>query len=297
MIQVNPTLITPEILSVLDNLDLIAGNVVEGFLSGLHRSPFLGYSSEFSSYRPYIQGDNLRYVDWKGWARTDQYYIKQFEDDTNMHCHLFLDSSESMNMGGVNKFQFGKILAAALGYLMVRQNDAPGLTLFGQSVQESIPSNGGSQHLEDLFLLLVRAVSKGQTAFSTDLNQIVNTFQRRGLSVIISDLFVGKDEILQFLKHIRFHSTEVILFHVHSREEVEFDFNGDYIIEDSETGLERRVNATKIRKKYLQRLHTFCDGIQNECQKLEIDYHQVQTHRPLDTTLAKYLEWRSLIRR
>ena len=159
--------------------------LVEGFLDGLHRSPFLGYSTEFSAYRAYTQGDNLRYIDWKVWGRTDELYVKQFEDDTNLRAQIFLDTSASMDFGtgSANKFDYGRTLAAVLAELMVRQHDAPGLILFGEQARQAAPNRATRRHAEEIFQLLTHAQARGGTRFDPALQQIIESFSRRGLAV------------------------------------------------------------------------------------------------------------------
>src|SRR5580765_7020864 len=177
------------LLAAMDDLSLLARLVVEGFFEGLHRSPFVGYSTEFSAYRAYTQGDNLRFVDWKVWARTDEYYVKQFEDDTNMRCQIFLDTSASMDFGAgdTNKFNYGRVLAAVLSHLMVRQHDAPGLILFNDSAQQAVPAQTARHQAEEIFAILSTANAKGGTVIGKSLYELVETLHRRGLAVVISD--------------------------------------------------------------------------------------------------------------
>src|SRR5688572_9589733 len=174
-------------LACIDDLSVLARTVVEGFLDGLHRSPFLGYSTEFSAYRAYTQGDNLRYIDWKVWGRTDEFYVKQFEDDTNLRVQIFLDTSASMDFGAgdANKFHYARVLAAVLAELMVRQHDAPGLVLLGQSAREVPPTQASRHHAEQLFALLVKAQASGGTQFDDSLFRIVEGCTRRGMAVLI----------------------------------------------------------------------------------------------------------------
>src|SRR3954469_3416243 len=181
--------INASVLAAVDDLSLVAKAVVEGFFDGLHRSPFLGYSTEFSAYRPYVPGDNLRYVGWKVWGRTDEYYVKQFEDDTNVRCHIFLDTSASMDFGAgdANKFNYGRTLAAVLSYLMVRQHDAPGLVVFGAQSRQAAPVYGTRHHADEILSLLTHAQAGGQNGFDQQLLQIAETITRRGLAVVISD--------------------------------------------------------------------------------------------------------------
>ena len=192
----SPFTLDPDLLGALDDIPLLARNVVEGFLSGLHRSPFLGYSTEFASYRQYMQGDDLRHVDWKVWGRTDKLHVKQFESETNLSCHILLDTSASMDFGQPNKFHYGRALAAALAYLMVRQHDTPGLTLFGAEAIQGLPAHSGRRHLDDLFQLLAGAEPQGRAAPGPDFWNLLETFDRRGLTVVISDLLLPGDAVL-----------------------------------------------------------------------------------------------------
>src|SRR4051812_48451875 len=164
------------------------------FFDGLHRSPFLGYSTEFSAYRPYAKGDNLRHLDWKVWGRTDEYYVKQFEDDTNVRCHIFLDTSASMDFGegDTNKFNYGRTLAAVLAFLMTRQHDAPGLIVFGAESRQAAPALSTRHHADEIFQLLTHAQAGGRTIIDQTLFQLTQTITRRGLAVVISD-FLGAE--------------------------------------------------------------------------------------------------------
>ena len=284
-------------LEALEDIELVSKTVVEGFLSGLHRSPFLGYSSEFSSYRHYMQGDNLRHIDWKLWGRTDKYYVKQFEDDTNLECRIFLDASGSMRFGKADKFRFARILTGALCCLMSRQNDAPGISIFGEDPIRSLPCRNGMHHLESLLLLLSGTNPSGRTAFSKELFAVGETFLRRGLAVIISDCFDTEAAVFKFIKQLRMQGHEVVLFHVLAREELEFPFTGEYSMQDAETSLEHRLNATQFRQTYLKRFHAFLDKLKSECQKLEADYRQILSDMPFDKALIEYLEYRAHLRR
>src|SRR6476659_508017 len=175
-------------LAAIDDLSLLARTLVEGFLDGLHRSPFLGYSTEFSAYRAYTQGDSLRYIDWKVWGRTDEWYVKQFEDDTNVRGQVFLDTSASMDFGAgpANKFDYGRTLAAVLAELMVRQHDAPGLILFCAQARQAAPSQATRHHADEIFQLLNHAQASGGTRVDPALQHIIESFSRRGLAVVIS---------------------------------------------------------------------------------------------------------------
>lgn len=285
----------PKLLGSLDDLVLLAKDVVEGVLSGLHRSPFLGYSSEFSSYRQYIQGDNLRHVDWKVWGRSDKFYIKQFEDDTNLTCQILLDASASMDFGQQNKFHYARMLAMALAYLMSRQHDAAGLTLIGNNSGTALPPRHGTQHLETLFVTLARAVANGNTLIGQNVTHVVETFNRRGVTVIISDLMTSGEAALDLFRQLRSQRQEVIVFHVMAAEELDFDFDGEFIFEDAESDSTVPLHAGAFRKEYLSRVQEFQQRIKKECEKFEVDYQLVRTDQPLGDALPAYLERRMAV--
>ena len=281
-------------LAAIDDLSLLARTIVEGFLSGLHRSPFLGYSTEFSAYRPYTQGDNLRYIDWKVWGRSDQFYVKQFEDDTNLRCQIFLDTSASMDFGEgeSNKFHYGRVLAAVLAELMVRQHDAPGLILFGPEARQAVPTHASRHHAEEIFHLLNEAEAQGGTRIDYELFRMVQTLNRRGLAVVISDFFTAHDAVWQLLRQLEAQRQETIVFHLLAPEELDLPYEGEHLFEDMETGEQIPVHSEDFRQEYQQRLRTFCDEIRRECVQLEIDYVLLRTDAPLDLALIEYLERR-----
>ena len=284
-------------LAAIDDLSLVAQGIVEGFLSGLHRSPFLGYSTEFSAYRAYTQGDNLRYIDWKVWGRTDELYVKQFEDNTNLRCQIFLDTSASMDFGvaEANKFHYARVLAAALAELMVRQHDAPGLVLMGEEAKQAAPARASRQQTEEIFHLLAQAQAQRGTQFDEKLFRIVESFTRRGLVVVISDFFAAEASVRELLRRLHAQRQEVILFHVLAAEELELPYEGEFLFEDLETGEELPVHAEDFRREYQRRLGAFCDGIKRTCVELEIDYQPLRTDAPLDVALIGYLERRNAL--
>jgi uncharacterized protein (DUF58 family) len=282
-----------KLVATIDDLSLVARTVVEGFLSGLHRSPFLGYSSEFASYRPYMQGDNLRHVDWKVWGRTDTLYVKQFQDDTNLYGQLLLDTSASMDFGNPAKFRHAITLAAALAYLMVKQHDAPGLTLFGDGALRVLPARGHREQLDDLLQALTQATARGRTRMGSDLHAVVETFSRRGVAIVISDLLSEDDALFELLKLLHFQRQEGIVFQVLSPEELDFDYHGDYVIEDSETGEQVPVHAGAFRDEYRRRMADFRVRVAHACEQYEMDYVHLRTDQPLDLALTAYLERRN----
>jgi uncharacterized protein (DUF58 family) len=282
-------------LAAIDDLSLVARGIVEGFLSGLHRSPFLGYSTEFSAYRAYTQGDNLRYIDWKVWGRTDELYVKQFEDNTNLRCQVFLDTSASMDFGDglANKFHYARVLAAALAELMVRQHDAPGLILFGEETRQAAPAQASRHHAEEIFLLLTQAQAHRGTRFDQQLFNTVETMTRRGLAVIISDFFTAAESVHELLRRLHAQRQEVVVFQILTAAELELPYEGEWLFEDLETGEELPVHTEDFRREYQQRLRAFCDQIQQTCVGLEMDYQLLRTDTPLDMALIGYLERRN----
>ena len=291
----NSLAIDSRLLASVEDLPLLAQTVVEGFLDGLHRSPFLGYSTEFASYRQYVQGDNLRHLDWKVWARSDALYVKQFEDDTNYRGQIYLDTSASMDFGTgpANKFTYGRLLAAALAHLMILQRDAPGLVLFGPDSRQALPCAASRNQAMELFAALARAQAGGKTVISQDLFGIVQAVVRRGISVVISDFFTTDDSGFELLRQLHAHRQETLVFHLLSPEELELPETGEWILEDSETGEERIVHLDEVRTSYRERLNTFCDRVKTECQSYEFDYLRLSTGEPLDQALMNYLERRS----
>lgn len=289
--------ISAQTLAIIDDLSLLARTVVEGFLDGLHRSPFLGYSTEFSTYRAYTQGDNLRYIDWKVWGRTDEFYVKQFEDDTNLRCQIFLDTSASMDFGegDANKFHYARVLAAVLAELMVRQHDAPGLIVFGEQARQAVPTQASRHHADEIFQLLTHAQAQGGTNIDRSLFQIAETLTRRGMAVVISDFFTTGEDLFKLLRQLHGQGQEILVFHVLAPEELDLPYEGEYIFKDSETPEEIPVHVDDFRKEYQQRLRDFCDRIRKECIQLEVDYQQLRTDAPLDAALTAYLERRASV--
>ncbi len=287
--------IDPRLLASVEDLPLLARTVVEGFLDGLHRSPFLGYSTEFASYRQYVQGDNLRHLDWKVWARSDALYVKQFEDDTNHRAQIYLDTSASMDFGSgaSHKFTYARLLAAALAHLMILQRDAPGLVLFGPDSRQALPCAASRNQAMDLFAVLASAKASGATRIGPDLLGIVQAMVRRGLSVVISDFLTPDDSGLELLRQLHAHRQETIVFQVLSPEELELPDTGEWILEDSETGEERVVDLDEARAGYRQRLEAFCDRWKAECEAHEFDYVRLSTGEPLDRALMAYLDRRA----
>jgi len=285
----------PAVVARLGTLELKARTIVEGFLSGLHRSPFKGFSVEFAEYRQYIPGDDLSTIDWKVFARSDRYYVKKFEEETNLDAHLMLDVSGSMGYGStaMTKFEYGACLAAALAYLMNRQRDAVGLTAFDDKIVEMLPTGSRSGHLRNILLTLDRLKLGRETNVSKPLQQIVDSFSKRGLVVLISDLFDDADAVIRALKHFQHRGNDVIVFQVLDPDEIDFPFERPTTFEDLETSEEILAVPGAVRDHYVKQMSTLIERYRRELGAAGIDYQLLSTKRPLELALMSYLSTRS----
>ena len=279
----------------ISNMELLARAVVEGFITGLHKSPHKGVSVDFMEYRPYIPGDDLRHVDWKLYARTDRYYIKEYEDETNTHLDLLVDVSHSMGYasGRVDKLTYSFYLAAALAYLMVQQRDAVGLTLFDDKVVDRLPARSTQRHLHALLTQLGSAGLGKETNIGRPLHELARQQRKRGIVVLISDLLDEPETIVDGLKHFRYAGHEVIVFHVMDPQEVHFEFDDLVQLEDMETGEELLIEGEEAQDIYLESLQQYRQAIEKGCGSLGIDYTLLTTNQPLDFALLEYLMARS----
>ena len=284
----------PAIVARIGSLELIARTVVEGVLVGLHRSPFQGFSVEFSEYRQYLPGDDPSTIDWKLFARSDRYHVKKFEEETNLECHLVLDVSASMGYGShaVSKLQYGAFLAASLAYLMHRQRDAVGLTLFDDRVLESVPVGTRGSHLRGLLARLSHVAVGERSDVSMPLNQLAASMRRRGLVVLISDLLDEPSAVIDGLKHLRFRGSEVVVFQTLDPAELTFPFEHAARFEDLESADEVLAVPAHAREDYLRQIHGLMERYRRELRLADIDYHLVDTATPLDTALLAYLSTR-----
>jgi uncharacterized protein (DUF58 family) len=287
--------IDPKVLSRISNMELRARAVVEGFVSGLHRSPYKGFSVEFMSYRPYIPGDDLMHLDWKLFARTDRYYIKQFEDETNTSLRILLDISGSMEYAsdGLTKRAYASYLAASLAYLVIRQRDAAGLTLFDEAIVESIPPRSARGHLHAILQYLEDAEPGARTEVGKPLHELAEQHRKRGFVILISDLLDDPEAIIDGLRHFRYRGHEVMVFHVMDPQELDFDFSDLVEFEDMETGEKLLVSSEAARETYMDNLERFKATLRRECGLLNIDYALLPTNQPLDFALFEYLAARA----
>jgi uncharacterized protein (DUF58 family) len=285
----------PAVIARLATMELRAKTIVEGFISGLHRSPFRGFSVEFAEYRQYLPGDDLSTIDWKVYARSDRYYVKKYEEDTNLDCHIMLDVSASMTYasGEVSKLAYGSYLAAALAYLMHRQRDAVGLVAFDQQIVDRLPASTRPGHLKSVLLSLSRLQPGTRSDVSKPMHQLAEALARRSMSVVISDLLDEPADVVSGLKHLRFRGTDVIVFHVLDPAEVTFPFEEPARFKDVETGTELVAAPLAVRKEYLRRLQGMLSTYERELRGAGIDYVRLDTSMPLDTALLAYLSTRA----
>ena len=286
----------PAVVARLGTLELKARTIVEGFLSGLHRSPFKGFSVEFAEYRQYIHGDDLSTIDWKVYARSDRFYVKKFEEETNLECHLMIDVSGSMAYGGhhgMSKFEYGACLAASLAYLMNRQRDGVGLTAFDESIVSMLPSSSRAGHLRAILLTLDRLSPGRTTNVSKPLHQLADSLSKRGMVVLISDLLDDPEEVIRGLKHFQFRGTDVIVFHILDPDEIEFPFERVTRFEDLETSEEISAVPGAVRSHYVKEMASLIERYRRELGAAGIDYQLLQTSNPLELALMAYLSTRA----
>ena len=286
----------PAIIARLGTMELKARTVVEGFLSGLHRSPYKGFSVEFAEYRQYLPGDDLSTLDWKVYARTDRHYVKKFEEETNLECHLLLDVSASMAYRGaapMSKLEYGSVLAASLAFLMNRQRDAMGLIAFDDRIQFRLPASGRPGHLHAVLLALERLEAGARSDVGRPLHQLADALLKRSLVVVVSDLLDDPEPVIKGLKHLRFRGTDVVVFQVLDPNELTFPFRGSARFRDIESADEVTADPSSIRTAYLRELAGLTLRYDRELRGSGIDYVQLDTSQPLDFALLAYLSARS----
>ena len=287
----------PDVVSRLSRMDLVARLVVEGFITGLHRSPYHGFSVEFSEYRPYMPGDPLKNIDWRVLGRTERFYVKQFEEETNLKAYLLLDASASMAYGSgeVTKLQYASYLAAGLSYLMLLQRDAVGLVTFDEQMRSYLPPRSVISHLHILFKTLARLRTGGETDLSRTFHSMAERIKRRGLIIVLSDLLDDPEKVLTAMKHFRHKKHEVIVFHIMDPMERRFSFQGHIDFMDMETGESLQTNPWHIRNAYQKAFADFIAHYKHECRQHRIDYVPVSTEQSFDAALMGYLAKRKKI--
>ncbi len=291
----NTTFIDPSVLASLDNLELRARVVVEGFISGLHKSPHRGFSVEFTDYRHYYQGDDMRHVDWKLYARSDKFYIKQYEDETNVRSYVLLDSSASMgySSGGMSKLEYGRTLASALAYFIMRQRDAVGLITFDEKVNDYIPALCRQPHLIRILRVLTNLKAAAKTDIVKPLSDLAMNLNRKSMVILISDMLEDEERIIKTLQRLRAMGNDVIVFHVLDEAELLFNFQEATEFIDSENSDTFITSPASIRDAYLENLNNYLSYCKKKCQSSGVDYCLLNTSQPLDTALYSYISRRA----
>ena len=285
----------PAVVMRLGTLELKARTVVEGFLSGLHRSPFKGFSVEFAEYRQYLPGDDLSTIDWKIYARSDRHYVKKFQEETNLECHVLLDVSKSMAYKGaapMSKLEYASVLAASLAFLMHRQRDATGLIAFDDRITFRLPAGARGGHLHALLLALERMAAGSQSNVARPLQQLAEALVKRSLVVLISDLLDDPEPVIKGLRHLKFRGADVIVFQVLDPNELTFPFRGASRFRDLESAEEVLAEPSSVRTAYLRELAGLTLRFDRELRGAGIDYVQLDSSKPLDFALLAYLATR-----
>lgn len=281
----------PDAIRRISRLDLRARHIVEGFLAGMHRSPYFGQSVEFLQHREYAIGDDLRHVDWKVWARQDRLYVKQFEEDTNLRCTLLVDVSNSMQYGNgpLNKYEYACTIAACMAYLVLKQQDAVGCVTFDEQVRATVPTRSKRNHL----LSVIESLDTHQPRDKTDLQaifrQVANTYPRRGMMILVSDLLADVESTIRGLKMLRQRGHDVMVFHIMDDDELDFPFSGPTRFEGLESIDALNCNPRALREGYLEALNEFLEDVRRQCAQAVCDYALIRTSDHLDAALATYL--------
>ena len=284
----------PEALQRISRLEIKARNIVEGFLSGMHRSPYFGQSVEFVQHREYVQGDDVRRIDWKVWSKTDKYYIKLYEEETNLRTNLIVDVSESMLFGSgkETKYEYACTIAASLAYLLLRQQDAVGLTTFDSGIRSQLPMRSKHTHLHAILDGLgVQSPDKKTDMFGI-LRTVAEQMTRRGMVVIISDLFADRESLFRGLKLLRHRGHDVLVFHIMDDQEIDFEYSGTTKFEGMEEAGDLICNPRSLREGYLAAVQKFLDELRRGCAKHVVDYQIIRTSENLDAVLSHYLNHR-----
>lgn len=286
-----PRFLAPEVLARITSLELLARTVVEGFISGLHRSPFTGFSTEFAEYRQYMPGDDLRYLDWKLLGRTDRYYIKKYRADTNSQCHILIDASASMRYttGEITKLQYAQFLGSSLAYLANKQQDAVGLMAFDSEVRTHIPAHTRTGHMRTIFGRMEQIEAGNETRLSAMLHQAAERITRRGIIVVLSDFYDEPEAVTEALQHLRFKGNDVIVFQVMDKNELDFDFVEPVLLEDSETEEQIHVLPDVLGDGYRETMRKHLEAVKESCTSNKIDYELLTTDKPLDHALFSFL--------
>ena len=286
----------PHVLAQVQGLDLRARLVVEGYLSGLHPSPVHGFSVEFAQHREYVPGDDIKHVDWKVYARTERHFVKQHEDETDVACWLLLDVSESMSYGSgaLTKYDLAAVTAASVAHLVLRQRDRVGAITFDDHIREIVRPSGRHSNIDEITRALANGVrGGGTTRLGAMLHEIAKRLDRRGLVILISDLFDDLDEVQSGLQHLRHGRHEIILFHVLDAAELDFPFEEPVLFRGMEGFQDLATDPLSLRRRYLSKVSAFVSDVEQGCRQRQIDYVQLRTDAPLGEALSRYLAHRT----
>jgi uncharacterized protein (DUF58 family) len=281
----------PEAIAAISSMELRAARIVNGYLSGMHRSPYFGQSLEFVQHRQYVPGDDLRHIDWKVWGRQDRLTIKQYEEDTNLRCSLLLDASSSMDYGRgpLSKFDYAATLAACLAYLCLRQQDAVGLSVFDDRLHLKLPWRSGRKQASSIYDALQKQSREGRTGLKDVFREVQQALPRRGLVVLLTDFLGSDDQSLRGLANLRAAGHDVVVFHVMDDDELDFPFNDPTRFEDVEGGGHLACNPRSLREGYLESLQRFLDAVRRSCGSFAADYHLVRTSHSIEAALTAFL--------
>ena len=285
----------PSVLAKLKNLYVRARFVVDGVMVGIHPSRAKGFSSDFEGHRQYSQGDDVRHIDWKTYGKFDRYFVKEYRETTNLRGYIFLDVSSSMSYAsnGWSKFDYGSTLAASLAYLMLKQQDSVGLITFSNKIEKMIPPKATPGHLFAILKELEERKPNGETSAGSVLQELAGSFKRKGLIILISDLLDKPEEVVRGLKQLRSRGSDVMVFHVLDKDELEFPFEEPTIFRDLEEDLKLLTDPRSVRSAYLKTVHSLIEGYREACAAHLVDYSLFNTSIGLDRALVRYLSWRA----
>ncbi len=290
----------PKTLERIKRLDLRARLVVEGFITGQHRSPYNGFAIEFAGHREYAFGDDLKHIDWKVWSKTDRLYIKEYEEETNLKCTIILDCSKSMRYGeveGWSKFDYGATAAASLAFMLQQQQDSVGLVTFSNKIEKNLKPSSHPSHLKLMLHELQKTSPEDKTDISDVYVQLASQIKTRGLVVLVSDLFLDMETLQEPLRQFRLRNHEVIVFHVMHDHELEFPFEDMTLFKGLEIDAQLHAEPRALRQAYLDEVNSFMGQVKKICSSNGVDHVLVNTSRPLDATLASYLTFRQKIKK
>ena len=283
----------PEVLARLSRLDIKARLVVEGFMSGLHSSPYKGFSQEFADYRQYMPGDEPKRIDWKVYGRNDRFYIKEYQEETNLRCYILLDKSGSMGFGEkISKLEYAKYLSASLAYMLFKQKDSVGIATFDKRIEEIIPPSVKKSNFIEILKIIDKAHPSGETSLSNMLYQLAQKTRKRGLIILISDLLDEPSVVIKALRSFRYRKHEILVFHIIDSKEYEFSFDKAALFHDLEDGSEMVIEPSMIRASYQKKFKDLLQFYRQQLLESHIDYETIFTTTPYDRALFSYLQKR-----